>query len=497
MKDLFTELFIFEMANNHQGDVGHGISIIREMAKIAKSHNIRAGIKFQYRSLNTFIHPDFREDTSNKHISRFLSTELSPAQFLELVHECSSNGLIPICTPFDEKSVELIVDHGIEIIKVASCSADDWPLLEKIVSVHKPIIASTGGLTLPMIDNLVSFLRNRNAKFAILHCVGIYPTPNDALNIRFISKLRSRYKDVPIGYSGHEHPADYSIVQLASALGAQIFERHIGLSTDSIKLNGYSMNPDQVNQWIEAWKKAKESLGNGTKIIQNSESESLNSLKRGVFIKNPVKKGQTISKNDVFFAMPRKDAQLTSGEFGRIRTIYVASKDYKSNEPVFEKPKADTYLDVREIIHQAKGMLEEANVVLNSEAKIELSHHYGLNKFYKFGCLIVNLVNREYCKKIIIVYPGQSHPEQKHIKKEETFHVLNGEVKLTLNGITNDLKEGDIVTIERGVLHSFTSEKGCIIEEVSTTHFRNDSFYTDEVISQQDPMQRKTIIESW
>ena len=33
--ELFNDLFIFEMANNHQGDVSHGISIIKEMGKIA------------------------------------------------------------------------------------------------------------------------------------------------------------------------------------------------------------------------------------------------------------------------------------------------------------------------------------------------------------------------------------------------------------------------------------------------------------------------------
>lgn len=493
----FDDLFIFEMANNHQGDVNHGIAIIQKMAEIAKKHKIKAGVKFQYRDLNTFIHPGYREDTTHKHISRFLSTELSADQFLTLVETCIKSELIPICTPFDEKSVDLIVQHKIDIIKVASCSADDWPLLEKIASTGKPVIASTGGLSLSMIDNLVTFFRNKGVNFAILHCVGIYPTPDEALNISFISKLRNRYKEITIGYSGHEQPDNYNVIQLASALGAKIFERHVGLPTDLIKLNGYSMNPDQVDMWVTSWTQSKTILGNNYKTILDIESDSLASLKRGVYVKRAIKKGQLINRGDVYFAMPRVDGQLTSGEYGRLRTVYTATKDYKIDEPILESPNIDTYLDVRDIIHQAKGMLDEANIVLNSNAQIELSHHYGLAKFYKFGCLIVNLVNREYCKKIIVVYPGQSHPEQKHIKKEETFHVLSGQLQLSLNGISRLMKVGDIVTIERGVLHAFSSTSGCVIEEVSTTHFRNDSFYTDETIAQQDPMQRKTIIESW
>ena len=96
-------------------------------------------------------------------------------------------------------------------------------------------------------------------------------------------------------------------------------------------------------------------------------------------------------------------------------------------------------------------MLCSSKIDIGKEYTIELSHHYGIENSSKFGCLIVNLINRDYCKKIIIVFSKQSHPEQKHNKKEETFHVLEGEINLVLNGILHTLKKGDIKTIERGI----------------------------------------------
>ena len=51
--------------------------------------------------------------------------------------------------------------------------------------------------------------------------------------------------------------------------------------------------------------------------------------------------------------------------------------------------------------------------------------------------------------------------------------------------------------MERGVEHSFTSKEGCIFEEVSTTHVKNDSYYEDEKIVKLDLMDRKTILEDW
>jgi sialic acid synthase SpsE/quercetin dioxygenase-like cupin family protein len=490
----FKGLFIFELANNHQGDVTHGIKVIKEMGRIAKKFGVKAAVKLQYRQLDTFIHPDFRNDTQAKHISRFLSTELNPDQFLQLVNTIKAEGMFSMCTPFDEESVDLIIQHEIDIVKIASCSADDWPLLSKIVKTNKPIIASTGGLNLLEIDNLYSFLTHRDSNFAILHCVAIYPSPNSTLNLDFISKLKSRYADITIGYSGHEKPDNLDVVKVAIAKGAEIFERHVGVPTEAITLNAYSMNPKETDRWIDAAQVAVEILG-GDKVITKDESDSLLSLKRGVFARRHIKKGELIQQEDVFFAMPCKEGQLTSSDFGKLRAHYTASNDYEVNESIFEKVSNDKYHNLRSIIHEAKGMLSEAAIVLNENSEIELSHHYGIDKFFKTGILIVSLVNREYCKKIIVVFPGQHHPEQYHIKKEETFHILSGELGLSLNGIESLIKKGDIVTIERGVKHAFWSEKGAIIEEVSTTHYKSDSFYTDPLIAEQDPMTRKTVIE--
>ena len=56
---IFENLFIFEMANNHQGDLDHAFRIIDTFGGIAKKHNLNAAMKFQLRDLNSFIHPKF------------------------------------------------------------------------------------------------------------------------------------------------------------------------------------------------------------------------------------------------------------------------------------------------------------------------------------------------------------------------------------------------------------------------------------------------------
>lgn len=418
----------------------------------------------QYRNLDTFIHPDYKGRKDVNHIPRFESTRLTYDQFTELVEAIRSEGMIAMSTPFDEDGVDWCMDQGLDIIKVASCSSLDWPLLEKIAATHKPVIISVGGKTISDIDKLYNYFTHKRCDFAFMHCIAEYPAPIERLQLDFIDKLRRRYPDNVIGYSGHEDPDDNVIPMMAIAKGAKILERHVGLPTETISLNAYSMNPDQADKWVKSALEAKEicKMKKETeRYISQAEIDSLNSLMRGVYLKHDVKKGTELKREDVFFAMPNHDKQMTSGEFFE---GVVASKDYKANEELHEtKPVTDTNL-ARSVIHDVKGMLYEANIYLGDTFEAELSHHYGMKHFRQFGAVIISIVNREYCKKLIAVLPGQQHPDHMHKVKEETFQLLYGDLEVVVDGEEREMKPGDIQTVLRGQMHSFSSRTGAVFE---------------------------------
>ena len=93
------------------------------------------------------------------------------------------------------------------------------------------------------------------------------------------------------------------------------------------------------------------------------------------------------------------------------------------------------------------------------------------------GCCLITCVDREYCKKLIVQFPGQAHPEHAHQEKEETFEVLSGEFILMLNGMRLVMRPGDSQTILPGQWHGFTTDTGCIVEEISTRYVANGSVY--------------------
>ena len=359
----------------------------------------------------------------------------------------------------------------------------------------KPVICSTGGKTIADIDKIVSFFTHRHVSdFALLHCVGLYPTPPQQVQMSFMKRMQQRYQ-LPVGYSGHESPDNLDVVKAAVALGARVLERHVGLARDGEKLNAYSTSPEQTAAWVESALRVREICGAGTdKSIPPEEIQSLHQLTRGTFAKREIKKGDTLTRDDVFFAMPCGEGQTTSGEFAE---EMVASRDYKANESLTESRVRGSVEVMREAIHDAKGMLKEAGIEIGSQFDIELSHHYGPQQFRRFGAVIINLINREYCKKLLVILPGQHHPGHFHKVKEETFHVLHGELDLYLEGRVRHLSRGDMQLVERGQNHEFRSDRGCILEEISTTHVPKDSFYKDRAVASRDPMTRKTVVDTW
>ena len=167
----------------------------------------------------------------------------------------------------------------------------------------------------------------------------------------------------------------------------------------------------------------------------------------------------------------------------------------KKNEPLFlEKiilPKKPDYHIIKKAIHDVKGMLSEAGIILNSEFNVEYSHHYGVEKFKEIGVTIINIINREYCKKILVQLPEQKHPSHHHKLKEETFLILSGTLDIVVDGNKKTLYPGDKCLVLPGVWHS--CQKGCIFEEISTTHYNNDSVYKDK-INLMKRESRKTLI---
>lgn len=483
------KLFIFEFANNHNGKLKDALSLIRSVESLNKFNNLEYAIKLQYRDLPSFL---YKKKVNNKHVDRFRSTKLSKSTLEKICRRIKKNFKL-IITPFDEKSVDLAIKHKVDILKIASCSNTDWPLIEKIASTRKPIICSTGGLDLDGIDNIYSFFCHKKIPLTLLHCVSIYPTKNPkSFNLNFINKMKNRYPEALIGYSGHEEEDNFLPVLTSSSLGADVFERHFSIFNNR---NQYSIDQKNIKKLLEYLNENINMLGNQIKKITTQELQSLNSLRRGVFVKKYTSVNNI--KNNFYYAFPKiKKSQLQPG-FDNKNIVYIKNK-FKKDEPLIGVAEETKENLIRKYVHRYKGMFAEANIIVSNEKRIELSHHFGLKNLEKTGAMLITVINNnEYCKKLIAMFANQKHPTHRHFKKVETFHLLTGDLKVVMNSKIISMKPGDKLNVYRNEWHSFFSSEGAIFEEISTEALSYDSEYKDKKINKLDTMQRKTLVPIW
>ena len=490
--------FILDLANNHFGDVKHAIKTIHALAKQVSDLEQRVVLKVQLRNLDSYIHPAYRERQDLHYIRRFSETRLEVDGFRAIAEASKTAGFQTMATTFDEESCETFQNIGFDFVKVASASSNDEVLISKAASLGVPVVASTGGLLESEIQKLHGLLKAHKAEFAIMHCVSVYPAPDHILQLRQIKNFLELFPGTPIGWSTHETPTNMIPVQLAVALGATLFERHVGLESAKYKLNTYSSTPDQVRAWIVAATHSEAMLGSEERLpITDDERSTLLSLKRGIYAKSEIPAGTEIYARDVFSAFPLEDGGVESGTLdlpAKTTSQISINSALRSSSLEGSDPPASA---VPQILASVRAILARARVAINGDASLELSHHFGIERFREFGVAMFTCVNRNYAKKILVMLPRQKHPMHFHDMKEETFKLLWGAAQITVNGKKYALRPGDMVTVYPKEWHKFTTLNGAVIEEISTHHSTGDSFYEDSSIASTHPSIRKTPISGF
>lgn len=320
-REIFENLFVLEMANNHWGSVQRGLKLIRDYGSVVRFNNVKAAIKLQFRDVDSFIHERFRGNQDMRYIKKTEATRLTPEDFAVLVAEIRHVGCIPMATPFDEQSVDLCVQFDFPIIKVASSDVNDWPLLEKIASTRLPVIVSSGGATEKDLDDVVAFFERRSIPLALNHCVSLYPSEDHQLELNQIDYLRRRYPGHVIGFSTHEYQDWEASMYMSYAKGARTWERHVDIDHDGIPVSPYCSLPEQVDTWFRAFHKSREmsgGSGDARRVLPRAEIEYLDALVRGVYARRSIEPGYVFDSStfsrDFYLAIPLQKGQLSCRE---------------------------------------------------------------------------------------------------------------------------------------------------------------------------------------
>jgi len=271
---------VAEIGINHNGQVENA----KQLINIAKGSGCDA-VKFQKRTIEVVYSPEElarpRESlfgTTNGNLKRGL--EFGKPEYDEIDRYCREVGIEWFASPWDESSVDFLMQYDVPYIKIASACATDRELLHHCVSTGKPLLVSTGMCDLATIRRIVATIKSYGEQIACLyHCVSTYPARADELNLLVIQTLQREFPDIIIGYSGHE--VGVATTVMAVVLGAVSVERHITLdramwgSDQSASLEAPGIT--RLVRDIRVWEKAR---GNGILRVYENEQAIEAKLRR-------------------------------------------------------------------------------------------------------------------------------------------------------------------------------------------------------------------------
>lgn len=302
-------MVILEISANHQKSKKKIFQLIDKAKKIGAE-----AIKFQTFNLDDMtLNSNFKEFLIKKKFknntwnNRSLYSLYREAQFpfewhKEIFDYAKKKGLICFSSVFDNFSLSFLENLDVVAYKVASLESHHFPLIQHICKTKKPIIVSTGTLSIEEIDELVKFLTKcAKNKFAILHCVTEYPANNKNINLKTISYLKKKYK-CAVGFSDHTNGVGAAISSVA--FGANIIEKHFCLKNQKKSLDSnFSLDPENTKLLINEVKNAWFSIGKVKEKIPKAEY-LYKRYSRSIYTYREIKKGDIISDKNIKVIRP-------------------------------------------------------------------------------------------------------------------------------------------------------------------------------------------------
>jgi N-acetylneuraminate synthase len=291
---------IAEVGINHEGRLDKALQLV-DAAKAAGAEVV----KFQCHITEKEMVPtDMRPGKISKEklwdiIKR---CELTAAEELKVQAYCRRKGIMYLSTPFSREAADRLHAMGVPAFKIGSGECNNYPLLDHVARMGKPIILSTGMNDLPAIRKAAAVIRRRGAPLALLHCTSMYPTPYEKVRLGAIADLQASFPGMPIGLSDHSMGVWTCLG--AVALGASVLEKHFTIKRSwpgpDTKI---SIEPSELKDLVEGSRAVWLARG-GRKTILPEEKPVIDFAYATVVSIAPIRKGEKFSRENVWVKRP-------------------------------------------------------------------------------------------------------------------------------------------------------------------------------------------------
>lgn len=328
-------VIIAEAGVNHNGRV----ELAQELIDIAADAGADA-VKFQTFQPETLVirgaeKAAYQKETTGGSESQYEMLEklaLPYGVFEVLRRRCHDRGIRFLSSPFSIRDIEVLERLGMETYKIPSGQITDLPYLRTIGPLGKEIYLSTGMATMDEIQAALDVLASSGTprdRVVLLHCNTAYPTPFDDANLRAMIALKEHFR-VRVGFSDHTIGIETAIASVA--IGAVVVEKHFTLDK---AMNGpdhrASMDPAELTQLVSAIRHVEKALGDGSKLVTDSERHNRNIARKSIVAAVPIAAGETLSECNL--TTKRPGTGRSPMEWDRVIGT-VAQRDYQPDDPI-------------------------------------------------------------------------------------------------------------------------------------------------------------------
>lgn len=297
-----TPYIVAEVGINHNGSLEQAFKMI----EVAKNAGVNA-VKFQTFKAEEFVNDRnqmFTYNSQGKEVTEsmlemFKRYEFSKNEWFAIKNKCDELGITFLSTPQNESDLELLMEIGIDAIKIGSDDFTNLPLLKSYSKKGLPLIVSCGMADMAEVYETLNTLNAFNGNSVILLlCTSQYPTPEKDVNLNKLKTLASAFPKITLGFS--DHTQGFLASSLAVTFGARFFEKHFTLDND---LPGpdhwFSENPASLSKWSNAIKSAYNMLGDS--IIRPTEEEKKMRViaRRYLIALDDINKGENLNSTNV------------------------------------------------------------------------------------------------------------------------------------------------------------------------------------------------------
>ena len=291
---------IAEAGVNHGGDMSKAYAMI-DLAVEAGAD----AVKFQTFKADQLILQNVDKapyqlkttDSKESQYNMLKRLEVTLEQNQNLLRYANEKNIIFLTTPFDETSLNELVDLDIPAYKVASTDLTNLVFLEKIALQNKPIFLSTGMSYLSEIELALKTIYQFNKNVVLMQCTANYPIEDHEANLNVLNAFKEKF-NILLGFS--DHTVGVGAAPYAVPMGAVMIEKHFTLSKmDEGPDHMASLKPEELISFVKEIRKVDKYLGSWVKIPTLSETQTRASLQKYIVAKAEINVGDRFDSHNI------------------------------------------------------------------------------------------------------------------------------------------------------------------------------------------------------